>query len=345
MRYVIKSTFIISMIFMFFVSCSVEYASNLNHGYYIGIVNFNKDRKESFINQYDSEGHEGSRIKFSLEGISYLGNFVPSDDSYFYVKSNDIVSTKGDSYLIQIDKYNNGYTKIDLDIEDIYKIFMYNDKIYITHSLNKLSIYNKESLKIVKTVSLDDHVVGKIHVDDENVYIFSRNNNGNSYLNVLNKDNLESVSRFNLSKFGLYQNDIFYYEGKIYFTNYDVNSKIDSGKVGIYDIYTKSFDYINTIRNNLDKILVYKDNIYVTVRGDNKDLNKDSVIRIDRKSLKSYKIEFNYNIKVFDVLDDKIFILSDKHLEIYDAKDFKLFKNIELNMDKNSVVSGLILYS
>ncbi len=43
--------------------------------------------------------------------------------------------------------------------------------------------------------------------------------------------------------------------------------KSESGKIGIYDIYTETFDYINTISNNLDKILLYEDNIYVTVRG------------------------------------------------------------------------------
>ena len=58
------------------------------------------------------------------------------------------------------------------------------------------------------------------------MYIFfSRNNNGNSYLNVLDKNNLEIINKFNLSKFGLYQNDMFYYNGKIYFTNYDANAK------------------------------------------------------------------------------------------------------------------------
>ncbi|AID45190.1 Hypothetical protein SFBmNL_01286 [Candidatus Arthromitus sp. SFB-mouse-NL] len=344
MRYVIKSTFIMFMILMSFVSCNVEYASNLNYGYYVGIISFNKDKRESFINQYDYEGNEGNRIKFSLEGISYLGDFVPSDDSNFYFKSNDIVSTKGNSYLIEVDKYTNGYTKVNLDVEDIYKIFIDNDRIYITHSLNKLSIYNKDLSNEIKTINVDDHVVGKIYIDDDNVYIFSRNNNGNSYLNVLDKNNLEIINKFNLSKFGLYQNDMFYYNGKIYFTNYDANAKSESGKIGIYDIYTETFDYINTISNNLDKILLYEDNIYVTVRGDNSDINKDSVIRIDRKTLKSSKTEFYYNIKVFDISEDKIFILSDKYLQIYNAKDFTLFKKIEFDMEENNVISGLILY-
>lgn len=345
MRYAIyKKAIIISIIFMSLVSCSVDGGSNFNYGYYVGIISFNKDKKESFINQYDIEGHEENKIKFSLEGMSYLGDFIPSDKYNFYVKSNEIISSRGNSYLIEVDKYTNGYSKINLDLGDIYKISVVDNKIYITHSLNKLSIYDKNLKKINNTIEIDNYIMGKFYIEDDKIYIFSRNGKEKSYLNILNCNTLEVIEKLNITQFGVYQNDMYCYDGKIYFTNYDANSNVNSGKIGVYDIYTKSFDFIKTSSNNLDKIIVSEDNIYVTVRGDNININKDSIIKVNRKTLESSKIEFDYNIKVFDSSGEEIFVLSDKNLEVYSAKDFTPLRSIELNVEPNSVVSGLIVY-
>ncbi len=345
MRYAIhKYIFIVATIFMSFVSCEMDKgASNFNYGYYVGVVSFNQNKKESFINQYDRSNLDLNRVKFSIEGMSYLGEFINSDEEYFYVKSNDIVSNKGKSYLIKVDKYTNRYSKLDLDIGDIYKIFIYDSDIYITHDLNKLSIYDSRLDRIVNTKEFDNYVTDNFYIDDKNVYLFSRNTK-NSYLNILNREDLSTLNRFDVTNFGLYQNDMVCYNEKIYFTNYNVNNNKNQGKVGVYDIPSKSFDYINTSSNNLDKIKAYDGYVYVTIRGDHNNIDQDSVIKINIKNKKSNKVELPYNIKVFDIFEGEIYILSDMYLDVYDCESFSLSQRIELDIESENIVSGLILY-
>lgn len=344
MRYAIyKLTFIVA-IFLSLLSCESSHVSNFNSGYYVGVISFNKTKKVSFINQYNEDGRETNKIKFSIEGMGYLDDFIPSDEDNFYVKSSNILSRNGKNYLIEVDKFTNRYSKIDLNLEDIYKIFNDDDYIYITHSINKLSRYDKDRGRIIDTVKLDDYIVNKFYVDESKIYLFSRRGKERSFLNILDKETLELIKNFDITYFGLYQNDIFYDNGKIYFTNYDVSSNSGSGKIGIYSIETQKFTYINVNSKNLNKILVYNDKVYVTIKGDEEDILKDAIIIIDKNSLKSQKKTLDYNVKVFDIIDDKIFILSDKYLDIYDADDFSLYKRIKLSIDSDSVVSGIIVY-
>ena len=56
------------------------------------------------------------------------------------------------------------------------------------------------------------------------------------------------------------------------------------------------------------------------------------------------KKKLNYKIKVFDIFDGKMFILSDDYLYIYNSGDLSEFNKITLETDDESVVSGLIIY-
>ena len=343
MRHAIyKSVFIVAIIF-FLVSCDSQ-VGNFNLGYYVGVVLFNKTKGISFIHQYNEDGKESNKIKFSVEGMSYLDNFIPSDKKSFYVKSSNILSKKGKNYLIEVDKYTNRYYKINLGLDDIYKIVVEEDYIYITHSINKLSIYDKNKNKIINTISLNDYIVNKFHVDENNIYVFSREAKEKSYLNIINKENLEIIKTIDVTKFGLYQNDVFYYNDKIYFTNYNVSSETNIGKIGIYNTKSDKFTYVNLNSKNLDKILVDDENIYVTVKGNDGDVLKDTVFIIDRDTLEVTKKKLNYKIKVFDIFDGKMFILSDDYLYIYNSGDLSEFNKITLETDDESVVSGLIIY-
>lgn len=344
MRYAIYKLAFVMVVSMSLFSCGSLDSNNFNMGSYVGVISFNKDRKVSFINQYNENGKHINKVKFSIEGMGYLDDFIPSDDENFYVKSSDILSKNGKNYIIEVDKFNNGYSKINLDIGDIYKIVVDEDYIYITHSINKLSRYDKDKKRIVDTINLNDYVVEKFYVDDSNVYLFTRDGKERSFLNILNKHTFEILRVRDITSFGVYQNDVFFYEGKLYFTNYDTISENNSGKIGIYNTETERFGQINIYSKNLDKVLVYDDEIYVTVKADSENILNDTVVIIDRESLKSRKKILDYNVKVFDIVDDKIFILSDDYLYVYNADDFSLHKEIKLSLDENSVVSGIIVY-
>lgn len=343
MRYTIcKVSFIISTL-MFLVSCNTIDASNFNSGYFVGVISFNKTKKVSFINQYNEKGEETNKIKFSIEGMGYLDDFIPFDDKNFYVKASNVLSKNGKNYLIEVDKLTNRYSKIDLDLDDIYKIIVKDKKIYITHSINKFSVYDKRKEEIVETIKLDDYITGKFHVDESRIYLFSREGKEKSFLNILNEENLELIEKIDITKFGLYQNDVFYDDGKIYFTNYDISSNNKLGKIGIYNTKSGEFSHINVGSKNLDKIRVHDDNIYVTIKGDENNTLKDTVMVINKNSFLSDKLNLEYNIKVFDIIEDKIFILSDKYLDIYD-ENLDLYQRIKLSIDRESVVSGIIVY-
>ncbi len=344
MRYAIYKLAIFMVMILSLFSCGSLNSDNFNIGSYIGVISFNKDRKVSFINQYDDNGEHVNKVKFSIEGMGYLDDFIPFDQENFYVKSSNVLSRDVKSYIIAVDKFTNGYSKINLNIGEIYKIAVDDDYIYITHSINKFSRYDKNRRKIVDTIELNDYVVDKFYVDSSNIYLFSRDGKETSFLNILSKDNLEVVKSFDITSFGIYQNDIFYHDGKIYFTNYNPLTESDFGKVGIYDISTESFEHINIYSKNLDKVLVYSDEIYVIVRADNDNILNDTVVIIDKDSLESRKRTLDYSVRVFDIIDDKIFILSNDSLYIYNADDFSLHKHVELVTDENSVISGIIIY-
>lgn len=339
---IFKSGFIVAMIF-FLVSCNSG-GSNFNLGYYVGVVLFNKTKQVSYIHQYNQDGKDNNKIKFSVEGMSYLDGFVPSDDKSFYLKSGSVLSEKSKDYLIKVDKLTNGYSKINLGVQDVYKIIVEQEYIYFTHSINSISIYDKEKHKIIKTASLNDYIVSKFHVDDDRIYVFSRDGKEKSYFNILNKETLEVIKTIEVTNFGLYQNDVFYYDNKIYFTNYNVSPDSNIGKVGIYHIEADSFGYINLNSKSLDKIVVNDKNIYVTVKGNDGDIQKDTIFVIDRNTLKVNKKKLDYPIKVFDIYKDKLFVLSDKYLYIYDSMNLSNFQSIELDIDEESVVSGVIIY-
>lgn len=341
MRYAIYKLIFIVAMFLNFVSCESSPITNFNFGYYVGIISFNKTKKVSFINQYDEDGIETNKIKFSIQGMGYLHDFIPSDDENFYVKSSNILSMNGKNYLIEVDKFTNRYSKIDLDVDDIYKIFNDGNYLYITHSINKISKYDKGKRKIVNTVHLDDYIVNEIYLNESEIYMFSRKGKEKSFLNILDKNSFKIIKQFEVTNLGIYQNDIFYYEGKLYFTNYDVSSNRELGKIGIYDIVTQSFDFISVDSKNLDRIIVNDDKIYLTVKG---NVSKDSLIIIDRNTLKIKRKNLDYSVKVFDIIDNRIFILSDKYLEIYNTGKFELFKRIKISLDRDSVVSGIIVY-
>lgn len=345
MRYsMYKSAFIVG-IFLLLKSCDASPIGNFNLGYYLGVVQFSKDKKVSFINQYDKNGKETNKIKFSVEGMGYLDDFIPSDDEKFYVKSSNVISKNEKGYLIEVDKQTNRYSKIDLNLGDIYKIFVDGNFIYITHSVNKLSVYDKRKDKIVNTTKLDDYLVNKFYVDDSNVYLFSRRKKDKSFLNILDKKTLKVVKSFDITGFGLYQNDIYFYDDKIYFTNYDTLTTKNVGRVGIFNTKTQKFNYINLDTKNLDKIVVKDGKIFLTIKGEGRNSSKDALMVIDEKTLKTQKIELDYNAKVFDILNDKILILSNKYLDIYDCGNLFLHNRIKLSLDKNSVASGIIIYN
>lgn len=338
-----KSAFIVG-IFLLLKSCDSSPIGNLNLGYYLGVVQFNKEKKVSFISQYDKNGKEHNKIKFAIEGMGYLGDFIPFDDENFYVKSSNVVSKDEDGYLIEVDKHTNRYSKIDLGLGDIYNLFVDDDYIYITHSINKLSLYDKDKDKLIKTIKVDDYLVNKFYVDDSKVYLFSRKGKEKSYLNVLDKKSLNIIRNFDITKFGLYQNDMYFHKNKIFFTNYDVSRSSNFGEVGIFNTKTYNFGFINMDTKNLDKIVVNDDKIVLTVKGEGRNSLKDTLIFINRDNLAQQKINLDYNVKVLDVLDDKIFILSDKYLDIYDSDKNSLYKRIKLSLDKDSVASGIIIY-
>ena len=336
--------YLILLIFLFLVSCTNVDSINLNSGYYIGITSFNRNKNVSFINQYDEEGKETNKIKFSVEGMGYLGELVPSDDDNFYFKSSNVISPNGKNYLISVDKLDNRYSKIDLNFEDIYKIVPFENYLYITHSFNKLSVYDKNKRALINTVQLDDYVVSEFYVDEFNIYVFSRLGTESSFLNILDREAMKFLEKISLNEFGLYQNDIFYHDGKIYFTNYDASSSKNIGKIGIYDIEDEKFSHIDVQSKSLDKILANDEKIFVVIKGDESNILKDTIMIIDKNSLKSEKVKLDYLIKIFDIIDDKILILSNDYLDIYDVDKFKLDKRIELSFAEDDVISGLILY-
>lgn len=345
MRYSIyKSAFVIG-IFLLLKSCDASSTTNFNLGYYLGVVQFSKDKKVSFINQYDKNGKETNKIKFSIEGMGYLDDFIPSDQEKFYVKSSNVISKNEEEYLIEVDKQTNRYSKIDLNLSDIYKIFVDDNFIYITHSINKLSVYDKRKDKIVNTTKIDDYLVGKFYVDDSNIHLFSRRQKGKSFLNILDKKTLRVIKNFDITNFGLYQNDIYFHNDKIYFTNYDTSTTKNVGKVGIFNTKTQKFSHINLDTKNLDKIAVNDGKIFLTVKGEGRNSLKDALMVVDEKSFKTQKIELDYNAKVFDILNDKIFVLSNKYLDIYDCNNLFLHNRIKLSLDEDSVASGIIIYN
>lgn len=311
----------------------------------VGVIETRGTEETSRIIFFDKEMNEVSQLPLSyatLGGIFYdplvyKGNLFTIPQGKYNVKDGESVlqvnlntlATK--TYTIEQPAMN------DVAASDTY-VFTCNTLNYSTY-INRCRIDNGD----VSSISIKGVYVSKIIWYENNLYAFGLSIDDGSSMILRYDENLILEESIDCSDYASEVYRAVVNEGYIYFCSFDNPEFATGGQIGVLDTKDNTLSSIQLNEGGPSSMAFVDGKLYVAhcniVQGQNDSVL--SIVNLKTGSIEECSLEHGTDQMI--VTDGSIYVLGDRSLYRYDAKDMKLIgsKSIEKMPGSYSYLSGL----
>ncbi len=306
---------------------------------------------------------EKSRILFLDDELNEIGS-LPLDyasvgesfekplviDNTLYVIPQGISTRKDARTALEINLNDLDIKKHSIDQIAMYGIAADNENIYTANNLNginHISKCNKTSGK-VETLDFDSDYIPYLFCSNNMLYAFCQQetdtgHNG-SHIYVYD-NNLNLVKKIDTTECGSGQYRAMEHNGNIYFSN-TANAKVDGpgNTVGVLNTTDYSLEVIKLNQNDPLDVQIYNNKLYITHCDIVQGLGGGLTV-YDLETKEQTYTDFNHGAEQMSIANDKMYVLSDRTLYVYDMNTIELVNSTDISpMDNNySYLSGLFV--
>ncbi len=316
----------------------------------VGIIETRGNIEKSRILFLDNELNElGSLpLDYASVGESFEKPLVIDNTLYIIPQGYD---TKLDEKtVLEINLGNLDIKKHFIDQIAMYGIAADNENIYTANNLNAvyhISKCNKTSGG-VETLDFTSEHITKLFCSNDKLYAFiepiTENGHYGSYIYIFD-DSLKLVKKIDTTECGTGQFKVIEYNDKIYFANKS-NVKADGpgNTVGVLNTTDYSLEVIKLNQNYPLDLQIYNNKLYV-VHCDNVNKLNGGLTVYDLETKEQEYTDFNHGAEQMSIANDKMYVLSDRTLYVYDMNTMELVNSTDISpMDNNySYLSGLFV--
>ena len=315
----------------------------------VGIIETRGNRSKSRIIFYNDEIEEIGDLPLPFATVGGIFYIPLVSDNKLYVIPQGYAKKKDERKALEINLQDLSVNEYKIEQIAMNAIAADNDSIYTCNNLNGISYINKcyKENNVVKTIEIPKIYISNILYANNKLYAFGTGGAKNgimpAYLYLYSSD-LELIDKIDISSYGTSQYRATEYHGDIYFTSLSDTEDKPTNIVSKFNDESRSIETIqlNEIRP-LD-VAVYDGRLFVThfnlVQNTGGGL---SIYNLKTGELNYYKLE--HGAAQMAVANNKIYILSDWKIYIYDIDKIELIKSIEVNpMDNDfSYLSGMFV--
>ncbi len=334
-----------------FTGCKDNSYKNMNTDKIsVGIIETRGNIEKSRILFLDDELNElGSLpLDYALLGNSFEKPLVI--DNTLYVIPQGISIRKDANTVLEIDLNNLNTKKHSIEQTAMYGIAADNENIYTTNNLNyvnHISKCNKKSGE-VETLDLDSNFANKLFYSNDRLYAFCQKETDDGFdgSNILvYNNNLNLVKKIDTTECGAVQYRVMEHNGNIYFSNMS-NAKDDGpgNTVGVLNTTDYSLEVIKLNQNYPLDVQIYNNKLYITHYNLVKNLGGGLTV-YDLETKEQTYTDFNHGAEQMSIANDKMYVLHDRVLYVYDMNTMELVNSTDISpMDNNySYLSGLFV--
>ena len=317
----------------------------------VGIMETRGNRDSSRILFLDEELNELGSLSIKEAGLGSLFDTQLVIDNTLYIIPQGYDTRKDAKKVLEIDLSDLNITEHKIDRIAMMSVAVNEDYIYTCNNLNGVSYVNKYDIVSGETeyICFQDEIIMYLFYDSESrsLYAFgeSSRKDGTSIARMhIYDENLNLLSNVDITKCGTGQNKAVSYEGNILFTSGTAEDGRDSKSVYVFNPKDESISTIELSKSNPWDLQIRGDKLYVShfniVTGEGGGLSV-----YDFATGKSVYKDFDHGVEQMQIVDGKIYILSDWKIYVYDLETLELTKTREIEpMDRYfSYLSGMFV--
>ncbi len=306
---------------------------------------------------------EKSRILFLDDELNEIGS-LPLDyasvgepfekplviDNTLYVIPQGLSTRQDAKTALEIDLSNLDIKKHSIDQISLHGIAADKENVYTANNLNginHISKCNKTSGE-VETLDFDSDYIPYLFCSNDKLYAFCQQITDNgfdgSHIYVYD-NNFNLVKKIDTTECGSGQYKAIEYNGNIYFANMS-NAKDDGpgNTVGVINTTDYSLESIKLTQDYPLDVQVYNNKLYITHYNLVQHLGGGLTV-YDLETKEQTYTDFNHGAEQMSIANDKMYVLSDRTLYVYDMNTMELVNSTDISpMDNDySYLSGLFV--
>ena len=313
----------------------------------VGIIETRGDKEKSRIIFFDEEMNEIGEIPLSFATVGNIFYTPLISENELYVIPQGYANKKDEETVLKIALKNLSVEEYTIEQLAMNSIATNQDFIYTCNTLNGSSYINKCNKDNNKTenIVIPETYISKLLYVGNKLYAFGTANTVNdtmlSYLYVYD-DKLNLQEKIDISKCGADQYKAIEYNGDIFFTSLADSKDQPTKIVGKISTTDNSIELIQLSQNYPFDLAIYDNKLFIThfdvVQRTGGGL---SIYDLDTKQQKYY--ELNHGAEQMAIANDKLYVLADWIIYVYDAKTIELIENVDIpQMDSDfSYLSGI----
>ena len=315
----------------------------------VGIIETRGNISKSRILFLDDQLKEIGSLPLDYANVGESFEKALVKDNILYVIPKGLDAKKDEKAVLEIDLKNLETKKHTINQIAMYGITVDDNNIYTANNINGSSYINKCNKKTDKTdtIELKNVYISNLFFADNKLFAFAElindSNIRTSYIYVYD-NNLKLMREIDITQCGASQNKFIEHKGHIYFSN--MSDKYDNfgNTVGVLDTTDFSLDIIKLNQNCPLDLQIHNDKLYITHYNIIQGVGGGLTV-YDLKNKEQNYIEFSHGAEQMSIANNKMYVLADRTLNIYDINTLKLVNSTEIsNMDSDySYLSGLFV--
>lgn len=321
------------------------------------------DTEEIAVGIIETRGNiEKSRILFLDDELNELGS-LPLDyatvgDSFekalvsgnkLYTIPQGINTEKDEKTVLEIDLDNLDIKKHSIEQIAMYGITVDDENIYTANNLNGVNHISKcnKSNGEVDTLDFNSDYITNLFYSNGKLYAFCEPFNESELREsviYIYDDELNLLNKVDTTDCGTGRYKAMEYNGNVYFTNMTDKNDNFANTIGVLNTTDDSLETIKLTQDCPSDLQVYNNKLYITHYNLVQHLGGGLTV-YDLETKEQTYTDFNHGAEQMSIANDKMYVLSDRTLYVYDMNTMELVSSTDISpMDNDySYLSGLFV--
>lgn len=332
-----------------FTGCQIRVRIDTNN-ISVGIIETRGNISKSRILFLDDELNEAGSLPLDYANVGEVFEKALVKDNTLYVIPQGLDSKKDEKAVLEIDLRSLVAKKHTIDEIAMYGITVDDNYIYTANNINGSSFINKCNKLMDRTDSIElaNVYICNLFYSNNKLFAFAELMNDNdvrtSYIYVYD-NSLNLIKEIDITQCGLSQNKFCEHNGNIYFSN--MLDKFDNfnNTVGVLNTTDYSLEIIKLKQDCPLDLQIHNDKLYITHYNIIQGIGGGGLTVYDLKTKEQKFTKFKHGAEQMSIADDKMYILADRTLNVYDINTMKLLNTTNIsNMDNDyTYLSGLFV--
>lgn len=350
MKKVFCFTIILVFVIILLAGCERDCSSGIQtENIVVGVIETRGNKEKSRILFYDNDMKEVGALALDFATVGNIFYSPLVVDGALYVIPQGYANKKDAETVLEIDLSDLRITEHSIEQLAMNSVAASDDFIYTCNTLNGVSYINKCDKKNGNTEQVDISLtyISKLLYKYDRLYAFGTTYTEDDAMTselFIYDEALNLLDKIDISECGANQYKAIEYNGNIMFTSLSDRNDNLINTVGVVNTSDYSVKNIQLNQDNPLDLAIYDGKLYVT-HFDVVQLSGGglSVYDFETNELKDYS--FDHGAEQMCVVNDKLYILADWKIYVYDIESMELLQSTDINQMDNdfSYLSGLFV--